>query len=172
MKLTPLDVRQKRFEVALRGFSRREVEGFLELVAGVLEEVVRENISLKEELKRLQARVDHHAERERTLQETMVTAQRIAEDLKGQAKKEAEIVIADAEHQAEKIVDGANQKLVQIISDINELKRQRVQFEAQVRSVVDAHAKLLEAFRAPTTAERIEDNVAFFARKKPGGTEG
>ena len=169
MKITPLDIRQKRFESALRGFSRREVEAFLELVAGEFEEVVKENISLTEELKRTQARLETHLERERTLQETMVTAQRISEDLKAAAKKEAEIILAEAEHQAEKIVQNAHMKLVQVVEDINELKRQRVQFESQVKSVIDAHAKLLDTF-ASSEAERerldpVGDNVAFLTRK-------
>lgn len=170
MKITPLDIRQKRFETGLRGFSRREVEAYLELLAGEFEEVVKENIALKEEFKRAQLRIEQYQERERTLQETMVTAQRISEDLKGAAKKEAEIIIADAEHQAEKIVHGAHQKLVQVVEDINELKRQRTQFESQVRSVVEAHRKLLETFSGPSFADRdytrIEDNVAFLSQKK------
>jgi cell division initiation protein len=170
MKITPLDIRQKRFETALRGFSKREVEAFLDLIAGEFEEVVKENISLKEELKRTQLKLEQHLERERTLQETMVTAQRISEDMKAAAKKEAEIILADAEHQAEKIVHGAHQRLVQVVEDINELKRQRAQFESQVKSVVDAHQKLLETFTGRTFADkdyaRVEDNVAYLTQKK------
>lgn len=166
MKITPLDIRQKRFETSFRGFERREVEAFLELAAAEFEEIVKENIALKEEQKRLLSRLEVHQERERTLQETMVTAQRISEDMKAASKKEAEITLADAEHQAEKIVQGAHQKLVQVIEDINELKRQRVQFESQVRSVVDAHMKLLETFAPVGGQERIEDNVAFFAHQQ------
>jgi cell division initiation protein len=105
----------------------------------------------------------------------MVTAQKISEDLKSAAKKEAEIIIADAELQAEKIVHGAHQKLVQVVEDINELKRQRTQFESQVRSVVEAHRKLLETFAGPSFADRdyarIEDNVAFLSQKKANGGE-
>jgi cell division initiation protein len=87
--------------------------------------------------------------------------------MKAAAKKEAEIVLADAEHQAEKIVQGAHHKLVQVIEDINELKRQRVQFESQVRAVIASHARLLDAFsEVPEPRERIDDNVAFFAHKK------
>lgn len=173
--MTPLDIRQKRFESALRGFARPEVQAYLELLAGEFEDVVKENIALKEELKRTQLRLEQHLERERTLQETMVTAQRIKEEVQANAKKEAEIVVADAEHQAEKIVHGAHQKLVQVVADIHELKRQRVQFESQVRSIIDAHGKLLDTFRAPAwgerDAERIEDNVAFLAPKKAGAAE-
>lgn len=172
MKLTPLDIRQKRFEASFRGFSKREVEAFLELLAGEFEEVVKENIALKEENKRAQLRIEQYQERERTLQETMVTAQRISEDVKAAAKKEAEILIAGAEQQAEKIVQNAHQKLVQVVEDINELKRQRIQFEAQVRSVIDGHAKLLETFSASfqdSEWERVDDNVAFLAPRKSEG---
>jgi cell division initiation protein len=173
MKITPLDIRQKRFESSFRGFTRREVEAFLEMMAAEFEEVVKENIHLKEEMKRAQLRLEQYQERERTLQETMVTAQRISEDLKDAAKKEAEIVLADAEQQAEKIVQNAHLKLVQVVDDINELKRQRIQFESQVGSIIASHQKLLEAFSQSTVVEReparIDDNVAFLAHKKATG---
>ncbi|MFZ5446177.1 MAG: DivIVA domain-containing protein [Myxococcota bacterium] len=147
MKMTPLDIRQKRFEVNLRGYSKKEVEAFLELTAGEFEEVVRENISLKEELKRTQARLEQHLEREKALQETMVTAQRISEDVKAQAKKEAEVLLAEAELQADKIVAGANNRLVELVKELNELKRQKIQFETHLESLVDSHKKLLDTWK-------------------------
>jgi cell division initiation protein len=170
MKMTPLDIRQKRFPPALRGYDRREVEAFQELLAAEFEEVVRENIALKEELKRAQLQLEQHVERERALQETMVTAQRISEELRTAAKKEADIVVAEAELQAEKIVQGAHQRLVQVVADITELKRQRTQFESQLRSVVDSHLKLLETFGSAHGAmERGEDNVAYLTQKRLPG---
>jgi cell division initiation protein len=174
MKFTPLDIRQKRFATAFRGLARRDVQAFLELLAAEFEEVVKENIALKEELKRLQGQLEHHLERERTLQQTMVTAQRVSDDLKGVAKKEADVIVSGAELQAEKIVHAAHQRLVQVIEDINELRRQRSQFESHLRAVIDAHQKLLEAFQAPAFSAdepRIEDNISFLAPKKAGGTE-
>jgi cell division initiation protein len=152
MKMTPLDIRQKRFEVVMRGYSRKEVEGFLELTAAEFEEVVRENIALKEELKRTAVRLEQHLEREKTLQETMVTAQKISDDVKAQAKKEAEVRIAEAELQAEKIVAGANNRLIELVREMNELKRQKVQFEAQIQNIIDAHQALLETFRTVSPA--------------------
>lgn len=161
MKMTPLDVRQKRFEVALRGYARKEVEGFLELTAGEFEEVVRENISLKEELKRVQTRLEQHLDREKALQETMVTAQRISEDVKAQAKKEAEVMLADAELQADKIVASANNRLVELVRELNELKRQKVQFESHLESLIDSHKKLLDTWK-----EQPGGEVAYLVNKK------
>jgi cell division initiation protein len=161
MKMTPLDIRQKRFEREMRGYSKREVEGFLELTAAEFEEVVKENISLKEELKRVNVRLEHHVDREKTLQETMVTAQRISEDVKATARKEAEVIVAEASLQAEKIVAGANHKLTELVADINELKRQRVQFESQLNSIIDSHRKLLETFKSSAGPD-----LAFLLQKK------
>ncbi|MCA2980795.1 MAG: DivIVA domain-containing protein [Myxococcaceae bacterium] len=160
MKMTPLDIRQKRFAVTLRGYAQKEVEGFLELTAAEFEEVVRENISLKDELKRTQARLETHLEREKTLQETMVTAQRISEDVKAQARKEAELKVADAELQAEKIVAAAHGRVVDLKGEIGELKRQKLQFESQVEQVLDAHRKLLETFKTQASGE-----LAFLVKK-------
>ncbi len=84
--------------------------------------------------------------RERALQETMITAQKACEEIREAARKEAEITLAEAELQAEKIVQGAHHRYTRIVDDINEMKRQRVQFEAEVRAMVDGHLKLLETF--------------------------
>ena len=164
MNLTPLDIRQKRFDVGMRGYARREVEGFLELTAGEFEELVKENISLKEELKRTMARLEQHLEREKTLQETMVTAQRISEDVKAGARKEGEVIVAQAELQAEKIVAQANARLTEVVGEINELKRQRVQFESQLSSIIDAHRKLLETFQSSPASD-----VHFLLKKRGDG---
>jgi len=166
MKITALDIRQKQFKSAIRGHDRKEVEAFLDLVASEFEEVVKESIGIKDELKRKQQAIDGFREREKTLQETMITAQRVSEDIKAASKKEAELILNEAELQAERIVADANRKLVQIIDDINELKRQRVQFEVQVKSIIEAHLKLLETFRVAAPSVKIEENVAFLASKK------
>lgn len=171
MKITPLDIRQKRFASAFRGFHTREVEGYLELLAAEFEEVVKENVALKEELKRTQERLEQHVERERTLQETMVTAQRISEDIKEQAKKEAEITIADAEHQADKLLHGAQDRLGRVLEDIAELKRQKVQFEAQVRVVVESHLKLLESFATPQSEDPRSPAATAFTPKVVKGAD-
>jgi cell division initiation protein len=174
MKVTPLDIRQKQFRVRMRGLDPKEVEAFLELAAAEFEEVIRENIALKDDLKRKVARLDEFHEREKTLQETMVTAQKVTGDIKDAAKRQAEVVISEAELQAEKIVQGAHSRLVQVLDEISELKRQRVQFEAGIRSAVEAQLKLLEVFQSqPSPSPRIGDNVEFLQKQgqKKAGAE-
>ncbi|HEX7488580.1 MAG TPA: DivIVA domain-containing protein, partial [Anaeromyxobacteraceae bacterium] len=100
--------------------------------------------------------------RERALQETMITAQKACQEIRESARKEAEITLAEAELQAEKIVQSAHQRYVRVVDDINEMKRQRVQFEVEVRSIAEGHLKLLDTFgrSAPETG------VEYLAGKK------
>jgi cell division initiation protein len=168
MKITPLDVRQKQFPGKLRGLDPKAVQDFLELLAGELEELVKESLTLKDELKRRGQRIDEYREREKTLQETMISAQKASDDIKEAAKRQSEIIISEAELQAERIVQTAHTRLVQILDEIGELKRQRAQFEAGVRSLVDAELKLLEVFSSQA-APHVPENIEFLTPKAKEG---
>lgn len=168
MKLTPLDIQQQQFKSGLWGFDTKEVDAFLDLVAGELERLVRENNSLKDALRQRDAELDGHRSREQTLKDTMVTATRIAEDIRENAKKEAEIVIARAEHQAEQIVQNAHTRLVRVLEDLDELRRQKAQLEASLRSVLESHRKLLDAMSDRTSA--VEEEALGVLRKLDVGT--
>jgi cell division initiation protein len=164
MNITPLDITQKQFRKAFRGCDREEVEAFLSLVAVEFEALVKEVNALREAGQHKDDELAEHRSRERALQETLVTAQKASEEIRDAARKEAEITIADAELQAEKIVQGAHARFLRIVDDINELKRQRVQFESSLRMLVDSHLKLIEAFREPGRDESVQFMPA--ARKR------
>ncbi len=146
MQITPLDITQKSFRQGFRGFDRQEVEAFLALVATEFEALVREVLALRQDVRRKDEDLTELRSRERALQETMITAQKACEEIREAARKEAEITLSEAELQAEKIVQSAHQRYLKIVDDIGELKRQRVQFEVSVRSVVEGHLKLLASF--------------------------
>ncbi len=74
----------------------------------------------------------------------MLNSQQVIEDMKENARKSAEIIISESEVKAEKILIGANNRLAQLHEDIAELKRQRIQIEVQIRSIIESHTKLLE----------------------------
>src|SRR5581483_8679483 len=164
MKITPLDIRQKTFPRKLRGLDPKEVQEFLQLVESELEDLVRESMQTKDELKRRGQRIDEYREQEKALQETMVAAQHASDDIRDSAKREAEIIISEAELQAERIVQGAHTRLVQILDEIGELKRQRAQFEAGVRSLVEAELKLLEVFQSQQ-GPHVPKNIEFLSPK-------
>ena len=162
MNITPLDITQKQFRKVFRGLDPEEVEAFLGLVAVELEDLLKDVTALREDNQRKAEEILEYRGRERALQETLVTAQRASEEIRDAARKEAEITIADAELQAEKIVQAAHTRFLRIVDDINELKRQRIQFETNVRTLVESHVKLLDAFREPAS----EDAVQYIPAKK------
>ena len=156
MNITPLDITQKQFRRVFRGLDPEEVEAFLGLVAVEFEALVKDVMALREDNQRKAEDLAEFKSRERALHETLVTAQRASEEIRESARKEAEITISDAELQAEKIVQAAHARFLRIVDDINELKRQRIQFETNVRTLVESHVKLLDAFREPAREEAVQ----------------
>jgi cell division initiation protein len=160
MSLTALDATQKQFTRALRGLRPDEVRAFQEEVATALEHSAREAQALRDALARREEELEGYKGRERMLHETLLTAQKACDDIRDSARREADAVIADAELQAERIVQGAHARFHRIVDEIHEMKRQRVQLAAQLRSVLRAHEKMLEALGDG------EDRVELLATKK------
>src|SRR5512145_2914106 len=104
MRITPLDIQSKQFPVKFRGFDVDEVYSFLELIREELEELLRENASLKEQLNRADAQLQEYRNMEVTLRETLMTAQQMVDEYKTNSRKEAELIIREAELKADTTV--------------------------------------------------------------------
>lgn len=169
MNLTPLDIQQQQFQVRFRGFDIREVDHFLEQVSDAFANVQNDSKNLKEEIRRLKLENQGYKEREETFKRAMLNSQKVLEQMKDNARKSAEVIIADAEVKAEKILNRAHNRLSQLHEDIAELKRQRMQIEVQIRSVIEAHSKLLEIGKESMEAmDESDDKVALL--KQPPST--
>src|SRR5437667_10144703 len=88
MKVSPLDLRQQRFRSAFRGFDKVEVTSFLAAVADDYEQALRETDRLRQDLTRMEAVLNEHREAERNLRNTLMTAQKLADDIKKNAEEE------------------------------------------------------------------------------------
>ncbi|MCK5508319.1 MAG: DivIVA domain-containing protein [Desulfobacterales bacterium] len=144
MKTTPLDIQQQQFKVKFRGFDIHEVDKFLEQMSDTFASLRQENENLHEKVRRLKLESQGYKEREETFKRAMLNSQKVLEQMKENARKSAELIIADAEVRAEKILNRAHNRLAQLHEDVVELKRQRMQIEVQISSVIEAHSKLLE----------------------------
>lgn len=145
MKVTPLDIQQQTFRRRIRGYDFREVEEFLSLLRDEFEGQILENQKLKEELTRLKSLVNEYRSKEEILKSALITAQKITEDVRANTLKEARIVLSEAELKAEDIIREAQVRLGEILNEIKELKRQKLQFETNLRTEIETHLKLLEA---------------------------
>lgn len=114
--LTPLDIRKKKgdFSRGLRGYDSQEVDTFLDMAAERLEELVRDNLSLREKVAQLSEKVEGQEGRERAVQEALVTAQALREEITVQARREAELIRQEAEADSRRLweeTDSATRKL-------------------------------------------------------------
>lgn len=144
IEVTPLDIQQHQFSVRFRGFDIQEVDEFLEQIAHTLEALYDENERLDEENQTLKQERNGVAVREDNLKQTITDSEKLIDQMNDTARKSAEMIISDAEVKAQKIMNKASNRLAQIHEDIIQLKSQRIQLEAQLHSIIEAHYKLLE----------------------------
>ena len=144
MKITPLDIQQQQFKGKLfGGLDSEDVDAFLQTVSGEMEDLIRENTELKEQARRVAADLDDMKQKETTLRETMLAAQKITEEMKANSQKEATLLISEAELKGEQIIADADRKLAELKNQIQGLRREKLQFETALKSLLDTHYKLL-----------------------------
>ncbi|MBI4635797.1 MAG: DivIVA domain-containing protein [Candidatus Rokubacteria bacterium] len=140
MRISPLDIRQQQFTVRVfRGFDTHEVDAFLEDVAQDYESVIKENSLLKEQLAMLEERARGIAEREKTLQETLVTTHRLAEEMKEASKREAQLLERETELRCEKLLEEARAEEAKIRTATQMLKRTRHQLFEELRTTLERY---------------------------------
>ena len=144
MELSPLEITQREFGKKFRGLDPEEVHTFLEQIAEEMTRLVQENTERTAQIQRLDAQVRANQEREDSLRNTLVTAQKMTDEIKTNATREAELVLKDAELKAERLLEQAHRKLAQVQAEIAELARQRDVFAAKLRGLLKTHQELLD----------------------------
>lgn len=147
MRITPLDMRQQRFKPAVRGYDKTEVVAFLTEAADDYEHAMREVDRLRSDLMRTQALLAEHRERENTLRDTLVTAQRVSGDLKETAQTEAKLIVREAQGRADLLLQKAQVRLEEIERDISEMKLRRRDAEGMLEATIQAIYRALEFVR-------------------------
>lgn len=144
MKLTPIDIAHKSFQKKMMGLATEEVYEFLQDIAQAMESLIHERNSLKESLREKDLMLAEYRERDQVLKNTIATATQMADRMRADAEREAKLIITDAQQKAEIITRDSRDSLKKTYSDINELKKARLQFEANLKALVQAHLSLLE----------------------------
>lgn len=145
MKITPIDIIHKSFDKKMfGGVDADEVHAFLAQIAGQMEALIQERNSLKETLREKELHLMEYKERDQTLKNTIATASQMTERLRQDTEREAKLIIADANQKAEIIIRDSRDSLKKMYQEITELKRARMQFEANLKALAQAHLTLLE----------------------------
>jgi len=149
MKLTPLDIHHKEFRHALRGYSEEEVDAFLDEVADEFERLFKENIDLSEKLEAANARVREYQSMEVTLNNTMVAAQRSAEDIVGKANEEATTMLRDAEVKAKEVIHNALTDKQKVQGELVRIKQAEEEFRGRFRALLEQSLRSIEEIPLP-----------------------
>ncbi len=144
MQLTPVEITQREFRKVLRGYDPEEVRHFIESVADEMTTLLKENGALQQRIAELEERLKMHESQEESIRNTLVTAQRMTEEIKANAKREGELIIREAEARAQRLAAEAQARVAETQKEILDLRRQRDLFVATLRAHLQAHLELLQ----------------------------
>ncbi len=140
-----MDIQNKEFERAFRGYEIEDVDDFLDQVAKDLEELIRENSELKEQVLQLQEKNKNYQKLEGTMHNAIVVAQETAEEVKQNARRESDLIKREAEREAKQIIEDARYRSSRIMSEQEELFKQAQLFKMRFRSFIEAQLANLES---------------------------
>jgi cell division initiation protein len=154
MNVSPLDLRQQRFRKAFRGFDPVEVTSFLAAVADDYEQALRETDRLRQDLMRMEGILTETREHEKSLQSTLITAQKVSDDIKSTADLEARRIIREAESRSDLLLEKTQARLEDIQREIDGLKLKRKDVETSIEAHISTLRNTLEFVREQEARER------------------
>jgi cell division initiation protein len=164
MRITPLDVRKQEFRRIMRGLDSDEVYAFLATVADEYEAVLNDNKALRERLLELDDKVQEYRSIERTLRDTLLTAERVTVESKDNARREANLIVKEAQLEAEKALRDITGEAARLRQEVQRLRSQRDSYLAKMKVVAESHVKFIESaendFRAEDEATPEEPRRA------------
>jgi cell division initiation protein len=156
MKVTPLDLKQQRFQTVMRGYDRGEVNAFLTEAADDYENALRENERLRHELSKSEAVLNEHRSQEKNLRNTLLTAQKLADEIKETAQQEAARILRDAEGRADLLLQKSQSRVEEVQREIDGLRLKRKDVETSLESIISALYNTIEFVRDQDNKHRQE----------------
>lgn len=165
MKVTPLDLRQQRFRPAFRGFDRTEVTTLLHEVADQYESALLEVERLRQEAMHTEASLNEHREHERNLKNTLLMAQKLAEDIKATAEQQADAIIREAEGRSDLLLQKSHTRLEDLQREIDGLRMKRRDVEASIEATIASLRNAVAFVREQDQRDR--DDKILLHRPRP-----
>jgi DivIVA domain-containing protein len=160
--LTPLDVRRTEFPAAIRGYDKARVDEFRDRVANELERLTRINQELDSKAKGFHEQLRAFRERDKALNEALVSAQQLRAEVREQAEREAQLMRREARVEGDRILEEARTDLGRLAGEIEGLERARRAYLAQFRGLVVRQLAELDAI----------PDLAALRQGMPGGPSG
>jgi cell division initiation protein len=154
LAVSPLDLRQAKFNSTMRGFDRTEVTAFLLEAADGYDQALRENERLRHDVTRLEASIASYRELESSLKSTLMTAQKLTDDMREHANQEAARILREAEGRADLILQKAQARQEDVQREIDSLRMKRREAEASLESIIAAVHNTLDFIREQEQREQ------------------
>jgi len=164
MKISPMDLQRQTFGQRLRGFDPAEVRTYLNIVAEEVAALQRERDGLDQEVQSLRALVDEHRQRETILKNTLLTAQRLSEEIREVARKQSQSLVKEAEIQADRLLELAQSRAQEVERGILDLRAHRSSLRTDVRALITRLTHILDL----QEEAEVEDNLRFLKRREEG----
>ena len=145
--LSALDIKKKEFEQKMRGYDAEEVRKFLDQVSAEFELLVRDEISLEDELEETKKKLDHYLGLESTLERTLLAAQQTAMKMEEQAKKEAELILQGARLERDKMLQDIPLEIERARGETIRLKAEYEATLARMKAMMDGFTTFMEAMK-------------------------
>ncbi len=161
--ITPMDIHNKTFSGQIRGYSKDEVNAFLEELASDYEKIYREHRVMEEEMDTIRTKLRNYEKMESTMSHTLVMAQETADNVKKNAHKEAELSIQEAQSEAQKIVSDAEAARRKMNADLLKAEGDMNLYIEKLLSNFKSALALIEAAkaaRAPQTVQAAQPAVS------------
>ena len=142
--ITPLDIENKKFSKKLNGYNADEVDEFLDELTIEYEKLYKENASLKSNAEELNTDVGKYKNIESSLQNTLLMAQKTADEIQEVAKQQAENIVKEAELKAKATAEEATKELTAKEKELVEMKKQFDVYKAKMESLLIAQLELLK----------------------------
>lgn len=167
MALSKIDLLNVGFSSSMLGYSKQEVDRLVQEAAETLGLMADERKELKQRLRHLESTLEDFRRREEAMRETLLTTQRMVEEMTSQARKEAQLILDEAQAKASDIVRQAHQRLAQVHEDIASVKRWRGEFQTRFRGLLETYTRLLDT-RDPDVEkmEEMESKLTFLKKAK------
>lgn len=166
MTVSKIDLLNKQFSRRMLGYSTTEVDQFMLELAEVLGSAADMQKGLRKKIKRLERAVKEYRQRDETLRDTLISTQKMVDDLKVSAGKEAQLIIDEARIKADAAVQNGHNRIAQLHEEIESLKRQRTQFEIQLKGLLNSHMEMIELSNDPEKekTEELESKLKYLKK--------
>ncbi|HVA37905.1 MAG TPA: DivIVA domain-containing protein [Candidatus Dormibacteraeota bacterium] len=163
-RITIVDIQHKTFKKAIQGYAREDVDQYLDEIIESLEDEGQERAALEAQLLDLKERISHFKAMEESLQNTLLLAQRTADEVKAAAHKEADLIIRQARIEAEKEVATLRHQIDEAHRERQQALGEREKARNELRSLLLTHLSLIEERVVPSAEAAPSSNGVASAR--------